>query len=120
MFAKLRFQILLPMIGPILLIVVWELAIQSKWVKPILLPPPLDTIIYLKDSIFSGAVYGDFISTLKRTIYAFLLATVIGIPIGVAFGSNEKIYRSVEFLVDFFASNKLKSARPPSLLRHHN
>jgi ABC-type nitrate/sulfonate/bicarbonate transport system permease component len=116
MLKNLRLQAFLPIIGPILLFMVWELAVTAKWVKPVLLPPPGETLVYLGQSIISGAIYGDFLATLKRTIYSFLLATVVGVPLGIALGSNEKIYRSVEFLIDFFRSTPSSALIPLFLL----
>ena len=60
MLKNLRLQAFLPIVGPILLFMVWELAITAKWVKPVLLPPPGETLGYLGQSIISGAIYGDF------------------------------------------------------------
>lgn len=116
MLRNLRLQVFLPIVGPILLFSAWELAIAAKWVKPVLLPPPGETLVYLGNSIMSGSIYGDFFATLKRTIYSFFLATVVGVPVGIALGSNEKIYRSVEFLVDFFRSTPSSALIPLFLL----
>ena len=116
MLKNLRLQAFLPIVGPIALLLVWELAITAKWVKPVLLPPPGETLGYLGQSIMSGAIYGDFVATLKRTMYSFFLATVVGVPLGIALGSNEKIYRSVEFLIDFFRSTPSSALIPLFLL----
>jgi NitT/TauT family transport system permease protein len=90
-------QAFLPIVGPIALLLLWELAIAAKWVKPVLLPPPGDTLGYLWQSIISGAIYNDFFATLKRTMYSFFLATVVGVPLGIALGSNEKISEALSF-----------------------
>ena len=95
---------LLPVVGPLLLFIVWDLAVRSGSIKPILLPTPLDTIATLFSGLFGGPLLLDFAVTVKRTLEAFAIATVFGVPIGIALGSNEKAYRSVEFLIDFFRS----------------
>jgi NitT/TauT family transport system permease protein len=51
-----------------------------------------------------------------RTLEAFLIAAVIGVPLGVVLGSNEKAYRSVEFLIDFFRSTPSSALIPLFLL----
>ena len=68
------------------------------------------------DSFISGAIYVDLFATIKRTFYAFAIATVIGVPLGVILGSNEKIYRSVEFLIDFFRSTPSSALIPLFML----
>ena len=47
-----------------------------------------------------------------RTLQAFLIAAVVGVPLGVLLGSNEKAYRSVEFLIDFFRSTPSSALIP--------
>ena len=51
-----------------------------------------------------------------RTLEAFVIAAVIGVPLGVLLGSNEKAYRSVEFLIDFFRSTPSSALIPLFLL----
>ncbi len=107
---------LLPLVGPLLLYAVWEFALDSKAIKPVLLPPPMDTLQYLWGSITSGAVNKDLLATILRTVYAFVIATVIGVPLGIALGSSVNLYRSVEFLVDFFRSTPSSALIPLFLL----
>ena len=40
------------------------------------------------------------------------IATVIAVPIGILLGSHEKLYRSVEFIVDFFRSTPASALFP--------
>ena len=69
MSKKLHLDKLLPLIGPIALLLLWSLILEAKWVKPILLPPPGATLAYMSDSFISGAIYGDLFATIKRTFY---------------------------------------------------
>jgi hypothetical protein len=45
-----------------------------------------------------------------------LIAAVVGVPLGVLLGSNERAYRSVEFLIDFFRSTPSSALIPLFLL----
>ncbi len=47
---------------------------------------------------------------------AFLIAAAIGVPLGVLLGSNERAYRSVEFLIDFFRSTPSSALIPLFLM----
>src|SRR5258707_970874 len=112
----LDFSRLLPFIGPLALFLLWELVVLSGWVSPILLPTPTATLAALFSGIFGGALAKDFMYTVMRTLEAFAIAAAIGVPLGVLLGSNEKAYRSVEFLIDFFRSTPSSALIPLFLM----
>jgi NitT/TauT family transport system permease protein len=58
----------------------------------------------------------DIGATLYRTLVSFAFAAVIGVPLGVILGSNEKVYRSLEFLIDFFRSTPSSALIPLFML----
>jgi ABC-type nitrate/sulfonate/bicarbonate transport system, permease component len=66
--------------------------------------------------LLGGPLLTDFLVTVARTLQAFLVAAVVGMPLGVVLGSNEKAYRSVEFLIDFFRSTPSSALIPLFLL----
>lgn len=106
----------LPLVGVLVLFGVWWLIAVSGWVNPVLLPTPIATLGTLVRGMFSGTMLPDFWATVLRTFSAFLLAAVLGVPIGVALGSSEKLYRSVEFLIDFFRSTPASALIPMFIL----
>lgn len=106
----------LPLIGVLVLFGVWWLIAVSGLINPVLLPTPIATLTTLVTSMFTGAMLPDFFATVLRTFSAFLMAAVVGVPIGVALGSSEKIYRSVEFLIDFFRSTPASALIPLFIL----
>ena len=107
---------LLPVVGPLILFVAWDLVVRLGFIKPILLPTPLSTLGALFTGLAGGPLLTDFAVTVLRTLEAFLIAAVIGVPLGVLLGSNEKAYRSVEFLIDFFRSTPSSALIPLFLL----
>ncbi|HET7793772.1 MAG TPA: ABC transporter permease [Rhizobacter sp.] len=107
---------LLPVVGPLVLFIVWDIVVRAGLIKPILLPPPLATLETLISGLLGGALLTDFAVTVWRTVQAFLIAAVVGVPLGVLLGSNEKAYRSVEFLIDFFRSTPSSALIPLFLL----
>lgn len=106
----------LPFVGPLVLFVIWDIVVRAGWIKAILLPAPSDTIATLVTGLLGGPLLLDFVVTVWRTVQAFLIAAVIGVPLGVLLGSNEKAYRSVEFLIDFFRSTPSSALIPLFLL----
>ncbi|SDX25833.1 NitT/TauT family transport system permease protein [Variovorax sp. YR634] len=107
---------MLPFIGPVVLFIVWDLVVRLGFIKPILLPTPADTIAALITGLAGGPLLTDFAMTVWRTVQAFVIAAAIGVPLGVLLGSNEKAYRSVEFLIDFFRSTPSSALIPLFLL----
>ncbi len=102
--------------GPIALFIVWDLVVRLGWIKPILLPTPADTLVTLIQGFSSGAMLIDFGVTVARTLQAFCIAALLGMPLGVILGSNERAYRSVEFLIDFFRSTPSSALIPLFLM----
>ena len=107
---------MLPIVGPIILFIVWDLVVRMGLVRPILLPSPTDTLITLVKGMAGGALLADCLVTVMRTLIAFLIAAVIGMPLGIILGSSERAYRSVEFLIDFFRSTPASAMIPLFLL----
>lgn len=107
---------LLPLIGIFVLFGVWWLIAVSGFINPVLLPTPIATLGTLVTGMFTGAMLPDFVATVLRTFSAFLMAAAVGVPVGVALGSSEKLYRSVEFLIDFFRSTPASALIPLFIL----
>ncbi|MEZ5644258.1 MAG: ABC transporter permease [Burkholderiaceae bacterium] len=114
--AKTDWGRALPFVGPVVLFIIWDLAVRLGFIKAILLPPPLDALGTLFTGLAGGPLLSDFAVTVWRTVQAFLIAAVVGMPLGVLLGSNEKAYRSVEFLIDFFRSTPSSALIPLFLM----
>lgn len=106
----------LPFVGPLLLFLAWDFVVRFGFIKQILLPAPSDTVATLVTGLLGGPLLADFAVTVKRTLQAFGIAAVVGMPLGIVLGSTEKAYRSVEFLVDFFRSTPSSALIPLFLL----
>ena len=106
----------IPFIGPVVLFILWDLVVRFGLIKAILLPSPAATVVTLVTGLAGGPLLLDFAVTVMRTLEAFLIAAVVGVPLGVLLGSNEKAYRSVEFLIDFFRSTPSSALIPLFLL----
>src|SRR5579862_128937 len=107
---------LLPALGPALMFALWFAAVEFRWVSPVLLPTPQATLSALAQGIASGSLNRDFLVTVLRTLESFLVAATLGVPLGILLGSNERAYRSVEFLIDFFRSTPSSALIPLFLL----
>lgn len=108
-------DLLVPLIGVAVMLALWYLAVKTRVIDPVLLPLPTDTARAAWKG-FSGKLGADFLITLERTALAMALASAIGIPIGLVLGASEKLYRSLEFVVDFFRSTPATAIFPLFLL----
>src|SRR5262249_38135601 len=102
----------LPVVGVIGLLLVWTLAVWTRLIDPVLLPSPAATFRAMWTGMTSGKLGMDFVKTVERPIASTVIAAVIAIPLGILLGSSEKLYRSVEFVIDFFRSTPASAMFP--------
>jgi NitT/TauT family transport system permease protein len=107
-----RLDAYLPIIGVIGLIALWYFAVWYQVIDPVLLPSPEDTFQAMWKGMAGGRLGVDFLRTVERTILATLIAAAVAIPLGIVLGASEKLYRSVEFVVDFFRSTPASAMFP--------
>jgi NitT/TauT family transport system permease protein len=107
-----RLDPLLPVIGVIGLFVVWFVAVHGGFVDPVLLPPPHQAFDALWKGMTGGKLGHDFFRTFERTLWSTMIAAVIAIPLGIVLGSAERLYRSLEFVIDFFRSTPASAMFP--------
>ncbi len=102
----------LPLIGVAGFIALWYLAVVVEVVDPVLLPDPVDAARAVWNGMTGGSLLDDFLRTVERTTYSIIIAAVIAIPLGILLGSSERLYRSVEFVIDFFRSTPASAMFP--------
>ncbi len=83
-----------------------------KVIDPILLPSPAESFKALWKGMAGGSLAHDFIRTVTRTLFSFAIAVAIAVPLGIVLGSSDKIYRAVEFVIDFFRSTPASAMFP--------
>jgi sulfonate transport system permease protein len=106
------FKPFLPVVGVAGLLAIWSLTTWREWVDPVLLPSPIATFKALWQGMNGGALGFDFVKTVYRTAASTLIAAVIAIPLGIVLGSSERVYRSLEFVIDFFRSTPASAMFP--------
>lgn len=98
-------------IGPLALFLIWYGVFAAGLVTAKLLPSPVRTLQAIWENLGAG-LGQDFLFTLERTLHAFGLAALLGVPLGIVVGASEKFYRSIEFLIDFFRSTPATAMFP--------
>ena len=105
-----------PAVGPLLLLLLWWVGSASGLLNSKLIPEPGATLATTWQALVSGSMGHDLKQTLMRVVYAFAFAAGLGVPIGILIGAKERIYRSVEFLIDFFRSTPSTAMFPLFML----
>jgi ABC-type nitrate/sulfonate/bicarbonate transport system permease component len=104
--------VLVPAAGAAGFIALWWLATLLRLADPVLLPSPAETFAETWRAFAGGTLLHDLWRTILRTFAAFVIATLIGVPLGVLLGAKESVYRAVEFVVDFFRSTPASALFP--------
>lgn len=73
----------------LLLIIIWYFA-SWKISIPLLLPTPIATAKAFVSSIGNAKIMGNVAITLTRVIKGWLIALIVGIPIGIAMGLSKR------------------------------
>lgn len=107
---------LVPLVGVIVFLLIWELLARGDVISSRLLPGAWATLTSMWQNLLYGTLGADLLATLSRTVYAFLIAMILGVPIGIALGASTQIYRSAEVLVDFFRSTPATALFPLALV----
>ncbi len=92
------------LIGPSILLAVWFLVTATRIVDPFFLPSPVTVGKQLVSMLIQADIYQHLLKTFYRMMMGYLLAVAIGVPLGIILGYWEKVYESVEFIIDFFRS----------------
>jgi ABC-type nitrate/sulfonate/bicarbonate transport system permease component len=109
---------LLPWIGVLLPLLIWQAIVLTHWVNPVLLPSPIATLQTFVQILFQPekSLAIDGLKTCGRTFLAFVIASSFGVPMGMMLGSSVPLYRSVEFFIDFCRSLPASTLIPIFLL----
>lgn len=87
---------------PLFILIVWAIYSNLKFISPLFLSTPQAVFLEIINLFSSGVIISDILSTLCRVLAGFIIACIIGIPLGLLMGYSDKIYYSLEFIVEFF------------------
>lgn len=103
-------------IAPIIILLAWAIFANLKLISPLFLPTPQAVFLETISLFASGVIVLDILFTLYRTFLGFSIACLIGIPLGLIMGYYNRIYYSLEFIVEFFRSIPATALFPLFLL----
>jgi 1,4-dihydroxy-2-naphthoate octaprenyltransferase len=76
----------LSLLSPLLLLGLWELAVQLGWLNRVFYPPPSEVFATLGALIRSGEIFRDVGVSLRRVALGFLLGGVPAVVLGLLMG----------------------------------
>jgi NitT/TauT family transport system permease protein len=104
------------LVGPVVVLILWQAAHSFQAVDPSLLPSPRATLASFVRQFSTGAVLPDLTATVLRMLIGYLLASVVGISLGLLMGSSRAVYESTVTVTDFFRSIPVTSLYPVFVL----
>ncbi len=106
----------LPLLGPLAMVVVWYAVTILNLAPPLLVPSPNAAFARLYELLASGDIVPDIASSLWRWFAGFLMGCIIGVPFGMIIGSSKWVYQSSFFVLDFLRSLPVTALFPLFLL----
>lgn len=79
---------------------IWEIAVLSGWVNPLLVPSPVNVLTTLYELFAERGFLSDVGISIARILGSFAVACVIAIPLGILMGS----FKAVEAFFNPFVS----------------
>jgi NitT/TauT family transport system permease protein len=92
---RITASVLPPVIFVAILIVIWQLYVVIAQPRPDIVPGPLDVLGALGTAWESGRLQEAVLTSLERGIVGFLIAIVVGTPIGLLLAEVRPIRRAV-------------------------
>lgn len=89
---------------PLGILLLWSLASYAEMIDPLFLPSPWAVIESLVAGFLSGQFTSDLLATVLRSLAGFVLAAVIGIPLGLLIGRVQVLAHATQPTIDFFRS----------------
>jgi ABC-type nitrate/sulfonate/bicarbonate transport system permease component len=89
--GTVRFEYVIPILSPVLILVVWEIAVRVGMLHPLFFPPPSAIFQTLFKLIDNGELQSNLYPTLRRIFLGFALGAVPGLILGLGMGWSPKL-----------------------------
>lgn len=96
--------------------VVWHLITLTGFFTPVLLPSPIAVWEAFWAMLTGGTLLPHVLASLERAAKGFLLAIVIGVPLGIACGWNRRLNAVIEPIVELFRPIPVLAMLPLAIL----
>jgi NitT/TauT family transport system permease protein len=89
--SGIRSEVLFPVLIPVVILALWEIAVQAGYLKPLFFPPPSLIFRTAIRMIVTGELQRNLFPSLTRISLGFLLGTAPGITVGLLMGWSPKV-----------------------------
>jgi len=103
-------------IGPLIILFLWFIITSFEFINPLFIPSIPSVLNSFKELFSTSSFYFDILSTFQRLVFGFFIGAFVGIVFGIPAGYSERLYNSLEFLIDFFRSIPVTALFPLFLL----
>ena len=79
-------------LSPLLLLVLWEGAVQASILNRIFVPPPSEVVVALVDGLVDGSLVDDVVVSSERIALGFLIGAIPATLLGIWSGLNRTVY----------------------------
>ena len=86
----------------IVFVAVWQYVAWRRLMSELFLPGPSDIIVAFQAYIAKGAIWNDLWASGQELILGFVLAIVVGLPMGMAMGWYKRVSFALDPFVTFF------------------
>jgi ABC-type nitrate/sulfonate/bicarbonate transport system permease component len=102
--------------GLLALLAVWELVSDTGVANPVLLPPPSIALPASWALVASGAILSPLGRSLSLLAVGYVIASLVGIALGVAMGCSRRVYCLLEPLIELLRPIPKSALVPPLFL----
>lgn len=92
------------LVGPAIILCLWIVISAFGLANPLFFPSFFGVLASLSRLIIGKTIFLDVWATLYKTLAAFFIAAILGIPLGLMIGYYAKLYKAFEVVIDFFRS----------------
>lgn len=100
----------------LIILAIWIITTNLKLINLFFLPTPQEVAISLINSLSSINIWSDLAYTLYRAFVSLVIGTIIGVPFGLLIGYFNRLYKSCEFIIEFFRATPATALFPLFLL----
>lgn len=96
---------LISVLAILVAVILWYLVTALHLVSPLTLPTPLSVLQDFQTGLTSGfaskTLYSDVAASFMRVTEAFVLAVVVGVPVGLVMAQNDFIFHIIDPFIEF-------------------
>ncbi len=105
-----------PLLFAVALLAIWQIVADMRWVSPVFLPSASRAFGELAARFESGDIWTPLLSTTRRMIVGWFLASLAGVALGAAIGLARSVRDYVEPMLEFLRPLPASAMIPVAIL----